>query len=87
MERTSEIYNCEPDIENTNPIYSNNMFHNNNERIESIENSIKASLLNPNKIKNNYNECDTTLKVMVCFSLVGIMILLGIVIYLILHKK
>lgn len=87
MERTSEIYNCEPDIENVNPIYSNITFQNNNDRIESIENSIRSSLLNPTQIKKEPYNCDTTLRVLICFSLVGILVLLGVVIFLIIRKN
>lgn len=87
MERTSEIYNCEPDIENINPIYSNNMIQSNDEKIQSIENSIKASLLNPTQIKKESYNCDTTLKVLICFSLFGIFILLGFVVFLLISKN
>ncbi len=85
IERTSEIYSCEPDIENVNPIYLNGN-NNNNDRIESIENSIKASLLNSNIEKKYDYNFNTTLKVMICSISVGIFILLGIVIYLMVSK-
>jgi hypothetical protein len=87
MERISEVYNCENDIENVNTIYSNNIFQNNNDRIESIENSIKASLLNSNQIKKDLNICDITLRVLIGFTLCGIIVLLGVVIYLIVRKN
>ena len=84
IERTSEIYNCEPDIENVNPIYLNG--NNNNDRIESIENSIKASLLNSNVEKKNDYNFDITFKVMIGSISVAIFVLLGIVIYLMVNK-
>jgi hypothetical protein len=87
MERISEVYNCENDVENVNTIYSNNIFQNNNDRIESIENSIKASLLNSTQIKKDLNTCDITLRVLIGFTLCGIIVLLGVVIYLIAHKN
>ena len=87
MERISEVYNCENDIENVNTIYSNNIFQNNNDRIESIENSIKASLLNSTQIKKDLNNCDITLRVLIGFTLCGIIVLLGVVIYLIVRKN
>ncbi len=85
IERTSEIYSCEPDIENVNPIYLNSN-NNNNDRIESIENSIKASLLNSNVEKKNDYNFDTTFKVMIGSISVGMFVLLGIVIYLMVSK-
>lgn len=84
LERTSEIYNCEPDIENVNPIYLNG--NSNNDRIESIENSIKASLLNSNIEKKYDYNFNTTLKLLMTVTSVGIFILLGIVIYLMVSK-
>lgn len=84
LERTSEIYNCEPDIENVNPIYLNG--NSNNDRIESIENSIKASLLNSNIEKKYDYNFNTTLKLLMTATSVGIFILLGIVIYLMVSK-
>ncbi len=85
IERTSEIYSCEPDIENINPIYLNGN-NNNNDRIESIENSIKASLLNSNIEKKYDYNFNTTLKLLMTATSVGIFILLGIVIYLMVSK-
>ena len=85
LERTSEIYNCEPDIENVNPIYLNG--NSNNDRIESIENSIKASLLNSNIEKKYDYNFNTTLKLLMTATSVGIFILLGIVIYLMVSKN
>ncbi len=85
IERTSEIYSCEPDIENVNPIYLNGN-NNNNDRIESIENSIKASLLNSNIEKKYDYNFNTTLKLLMTATSVGIFILLGIVIYLMVSK-
>ncbi len=88
IDRTSEIYNCEPDIENVNPIYlnGNNNNNNNNDRIKSIENSIKASLLNSNVEKKYDYNFNTTLKLLMTATSVGIFILLGIVIYLMVSK-
>jgi hypothetical protein len=86
MEGTYEIYNCESDIENVNPIYSNDSFRNNNDRIESIGDSIRASLLNSNLIKKDIDTCDTTLRTFIVICLFGIMILLSVVVYLIILK-
>lgn len=85
IERTSEIYSCEPDIENVNPIYLNG--NNNNDRIESIENSIKASLLNSNIEKKYDYNFNTTLKSLMIVTSVAIFVLLGIVIYLMISKN
>ena len=86
MEGTYEIYNYESDIENVNPIYSNDSFRNNNDRIESIGDSIRASLLNSNLIKKDINTCDKTLRTFIVICLFGIIILLSVVVYLIILK-
>lgn len=81
-EYTSEIINQYPKFSQNNPIHYGN---DNNDKLGDIENSIKSSLINNADRKQSV--CNkSTFKLLVTFSLVGILFLLGAIIVLILKK-
>ena len=87
MEESTEsikIYNHYPKFETLNPMHCDNS--NGNIRISDIENSIHASLI-VSKMDNN-NKCiiNAPFKILITFSFVGLVTLIGLVIVLFLKK-
>lgn len=81
-----KIYNHYPKFENYNPMHCDNSNGNGNIRISDIENSIHASLIVSKMDDNNKCNITETLKILITFSFVGSVILIGLVIVLFLKK-
>ena len=81
MEETTEIYNHHPKFENLNPMHYNN----DNNKNSDIENSIHSSLL-VNSYENNKYNINTPFKILITFSFLGLIFLIGIIVGLFLKK-
>ena len=82
MEDTSTIYNHYPRFETLNPIH----YDNDNIKLADIENSITASLIVGKIDDNNKCNINTTAKMLITFSFIGLILLTGIIIVLFVKK-
>lgn len=74
------IYTYRPSFTNTNPI------HHDNDRLGDIENSIRASLIVGKIDDNNKCRLNTTLKILITFSFIGLVLLIGVFVVLFIRK-